>query len=114
MDWIRVVIISSITSHMGELGRSPHVSATPTVTLHASRADAMEAERADRGKRSVGFRSQGADEWSESYMEWSGSFARTVILIHEGKVERMTWKPRTKVVTKAVEEPDGEELVAGE
>jgi hypothetical protein len=75
-----------------------------SVTLHVSRADAIAAEQKYRLTHSL--------HWIEEYMEWGGKFWRgPVLLVHGMTVETLTFKPKTKMVTKAVEEPDGEEPV---
>lgn len=109
-DWLRIAIVSScITSYMsvGLLTPTPNLqprcSQRAVVTVHASRGDAIDAEREYRVKSAAG-----STEWSENWMEWSGKFTRGVFLVHGKTVEQLTFKPKTKTVTKSVEESDGE------
>jgi hypothetical protein len=111
MNWLRVIATSAcITSFITAdafPGRQPseRCSVTFSFTAHASREEAIEAEVAYRKASSHG------SAWRENWMEWSGRYQRGVVLVHGESVEELTFEPKTKTVTKTVEEPDGERPV---
>lgn len=98
MDWVRVVVVATYQAiNFTYSGmdptlpppNSPNISIHTIVTFHASREDAI--------KKEIGI--------------GTGTVtARSVYLIHDGKVEKLTWVPKKKMVTKVVEEPDGFEM----
>lgn len=110
-DWLRVVITVGVITSSMKLTipiTGPDVTRGVEVTHHVSREAAIEAEAHYRAEFSH------KDTWYEDWMEWSGRFTRTVLLVHGNTVELLTFRPKTKKVTKEVDEPDGETAVLQE
>ncbi len=123
--WLRIAVISVCSVNYMRNGGVPLVSGSinlndpercsqhAVVTAHESREAAIKAEadyRAHpRGVDCYGGQGNCVDTWENSFMEWSAKYTRGVYLVHNLRVEQLTFKPKLKKVTKVVEEPAGGE-----